>query len=181
MKTEAVYTGNDMQHVKWLCICVAAMAIILIAWVGSSRYSLEAEGFRFGGGSNDWSPIAFDSYLWKVPREPGLHPAPFPFIFWFREEWHYFPRVSNNHDPTRYRMIGSLLKKGNLVGKNKKDIRKLLGEPDSLAHDRKGNEIGDYGYTIRRPGGWGVLGISFDADKVKEATYSKTDDDPVSD
>ncbi len=78
-------------------------------------------------------------------------------------------------------MIGSLLKHGNLVGKNKRDIRKLLGEPDSLAHDRKGNEFGDYGYTIRRPGGWAQLSITFVADRVSEANYNKGDDDPVSD
>ncbi len=59
-----------MQYVKWLCIWVAALIIIVIAWVGSSLYSLEAEGFRLGGGSSDWSSIAFDSYLWKVPENP---------------------------------------------------------------------------------------------------------------
>jgi hypothetical protein len=117
--------------------------ILLVVIVALAAWSLFDTMLRYGIASfnqaynNDWSPIPFASKGWRSQRDG-----------WGKD------------DPTRYRMLHSLLNEHKIVGLSRTEIFAMLGEPDMPA-DANSSILT---YYFKRRDGDGSLHLRFEKD-----------------
>lgn len=120
---------------------------------------------------NNWLPLPFDYKLWNTPRELQSHPTWFPLIYedvWVTyEDYDGPPRPINIYDPTRFRMLQSMLSQLERSDRTRTDVLKLIGKPDYSSESKNGDE--GFSYLLRAPNGWGSLNLDFEDEKLVKA------------
>lgn len=151
-------------HIRVLKV-VLCLLILPLCWKAFEKYD-EYDYWR------TWAPIEFDSKSWALPREMGCYYTIFPLG---ERRFHPCRRTaSNTYNPTRFRMLESLLRKHKLSGKSEDEIESLLGLPENPSAGASQGTRWEYFAT--RPGGQGAFTLNFVNGKVVRCEYEFGDD-----
>lgn len=151
-------------HIRVVKI-VLGLLILQLCWNACESYN-EYDYWR------NWAPMEFDSKVWALPREMGWYCTIFPLG---ERRFHPCQRTaSNTYNPTRFRMLESLLRKHKLFGRSEKEIESLLGLPENP----KAGTLQEpcWAYFATRPDGQGSLTLNFINGKVVRCEYVIGDD-----